>query len=539
MVSDEELEEVGGGQELQNLMDTDLFFVDDAQGAPSDEQPSLDFAKDMGEQSEVSDAEDKEEKSEQENASEQSENDEELVEPEPVASTSTSRKAPAWIDSDDTNISVSLADNARLRKLRDTPSDNVVGGREYERRLRRQFERINPTPDWAQKARSKLHPTRQKRRRLSVSSDEEEKMQEDEALGDLLGDTGGILGPRPKKLAPGTLSIERLRDANLAAPSEGAIKAVQFHPSAQIPVLLTASEDRRLRFFNVDGHTNPHLQTVHIPDLPITTALFHPTGTNVLLTGPRPYFYTYDLQSGSASRSPRGLWGTTFSGDQMKEGSMEICAFNPTGEVLAVAGRKGYVHLVDWRSGTGQVVGSVKMNSVVKGVWWARGGAGAELMSLGEDAEVYVWDVGTRRCTKRWKDEGGFGATTITGDRAGQYLGIGSRHGIVSVYGSDAAPTSDSKRPKPLKTIGNLTTSISSVKFNHDSQLLAIASNTKKDQMRIIHLPSLTAYSNWPTFGTPLGHVTSIDFSTGSEYVAIGNSRGRALLYHLRDFAQQ
>ena len=124
----------------------------------------------------------------------------------------------------------------------------------------------------------------------------------------------------------------------------------------------------------------------------------------------------------------------------MKEGSMEICAFNPTGEVLAVAGRRGYVHLVDWRSGTGQVVGSVKMNSAVKSVWWARGGSGAELMSLGEDAEVYVWDVGTRRCTRRWKDEGGFGATMITGDRAGQYLGIGYVHRILSCTLSHCCP---------------------------------------------------------------------------------------------------
>ena len=106
---------------------------------------------------------------------------------------------------------------------------------------------------------------------------------------------------------------------------------------------------------------------------------------------------------------------------------MEICSFDPTGEVLAVAGRRGYVHLVDWRSGTGQVVGSVKMNSAVKGLWWARGPGGStgELMSLGEDAEVYVWSVGERRCIRRWKDEGGYGATVFGGDRAGQYLGIG------------------------------------------------------------------------------------------------------------------
>ena len=159
----------------------------------------------------------------------------------------------------------------------------------------------------------------------------------------------------------------------------------------------------------------------------MTTALFHPAGSSILLTGNRPYFYTYDLQSGSAQRSPRGLWGTTFSGNEMKEGSMEICSFDPTGEVLAVAGRRGYIYLVDWRSGTGQVVGSVKMNSTVKGIWWARGPGGGrgELMSLSEDAEVYVWDVAERRCIQRWKDEGGFGSTTIAGDRAGQFLGLG------------------------------------------------------------------------------------------------------------------
>lgn len=109
----------------------------------------------------------------------------------------------------------------------------------------------------------------------------------------------------------------------------------------------------------------------------------------------------------------------------MNDGSMEICAFDPTGEVLAVAGRRGYVHLVDWRSGSGQVVGSVKMNSGVKGLWWTRGSGRSELMSLGEDAEVYVWDVGEKRCVKRWTDEGGYGSQIVGGDRSGQYLGIG------------------------------------------------------------------------------------------------------------------
>ena len=64
-----------------------------------------------------------------------------------------------------------------------------------------------------------------------------------------------------------------------------------------------------------------------------------------------------------------------------------------------------------------------------------------------------------------------------------------SRSGIVNLYGSDATSSSSHVRPKPLKAIGNLTTSITSARFNHDSQLLAIASNVKKDQMRLVCLP--------------------------------------------------
>lgn len=160
-----------------------------------------------------------------------------------------SRKAPAWTDPDDADLTVSLASKARLRKLRDALAEDEVTGKDYERKLRRQFEKINPTPEWATKARSKLHPSKQKRRRLSHSSDEESQLEDD--LPDLLTSTGGILGPKSQALQQGTLSIERLRDANLSARAEGAVKAVQFHPSTQVPVMLAASEDRRLRLFNV------------------------------------------------------------------------------------------------------------------------------------------------------------------------------------------------------------------------------------------------------------------------------------------------
>jgi U3 small nucleolar RNA-associated protein 18 len=168
------------------------------------------------------------------------------------------------------------------------------------------------------------------------------------------------------------------------------------------------------------------VQTLHIPALPVTNAQFHPSGSSVLLTGHRPFYYTYDLQSGATTRSPRGLWGTTFAnGDNAAAAdlSMHVCAFNGGGDVLAVAGRRGYVHLVDWRSGAGQVVGDVKANTGVRALWWLPNGH--ELITLGEDAEAYLWDVRARRCVHRWKDDGGFGSRVLAGDRSGGYLAVG------------------------------------------------------------------------------------------------------------------
>ncbi|TFY60977.1 hypothetical protein EVJ58_g4796 [Rhodofomes roseus] len=546
VVSDEDDEDVDqrGEKELQNMLDTDLFFVDDAVGQRPDldvqSEPDAEQSNDEDEDAwtgEEATRSTHENRSEKEGDDESQSDDEES---EAEAPTASKRKGPAWTDPDDPSLQVSLAGEKRRRKLRDAATEDVVGGRDYERRLRRQFEKINPTPEWAAAARKKLRPTKAKRRRPSTSSASE--TDEDEALPDVLADAKGVLqqGRKANAIPQGILSIERLRDANLAAKSEGEVKAVQFHPSPEVPVLLVASADRRLRLFNINGHTNPHLQTVHIPELPVTTAMFHPGGTSILLTGPRPFYYTYDLMSGTTLRSPRGLWGTTFANTNpaAQDASMEICAFEPSGEVLAVAGRGGQIHLVDWQAGQGQVVGNVKMNSAVKSLWWATDGSG-QLMTLGEDSEVYVWDVGERKCVKRWKDDGGFGSRLMQGGNAGRYLATGSRTGIVNVYGSEGVSPLGSNNPKPLKTLGNLTTAITSLRFNHNSQLLAIASNTKKDQMRMIHLPTLTAFSNWPTSSTPLGHVTSVDFSARSEYVAIGNNRGRVLLYQLKDFSAQ
>jgi U3 small nucleolar RNA-associated protein 18 len=166
--------------------------------------------------------------------------------------TQPTRTRAAWADPDDTTLNVSLAASNRLRKLRDAPSEDIVGGREYERRLRRQYEKINPTPDWAVTARKKTRP---KRPRSSSGSEGSDESDHGDSVQELFKSTNGITRVHKKGTLPqGTLAIERLRDANQAAASEGEVKVVRFHPSPQVPVLLTAGADRRARLFNVRWH---------------------------------------------------------------------------------------------------------------------------------------------------------------------------------------------------------------------------------------------------------------------------------------------
>ncbi|KAM6497715.1 WD40-repeat-containing domain protein [Amanita muscaria] len=595
--------ETGEGQ-LQHLADSDLFFIDDGAPAPvHDASPGA-------EQSEDQDEEDEEEQESRKSL-------------KPTKSKPKARQA-AWTDPSDEPLTISIAhSHKRLRKLRDAPDEDVLTGKEYESRLRRQFERINPEPTWASKAR-KTARQRKKGKVLGYESQESESEEEEDEEGedmlDLVNTSAGILATGKRRTAAGNvilppeqIAIERLRDANQSVQQSngGQVKVVAFHPSDKVPVLCVGTTDRRIRLFNVDGHTSPLLQTLHVPSLPITSqtsAQFHPSGSSILLAGSRPYFFTHDLQSGVTKRHSRGLWGTTFSAisdttaallssssnshkrtrstfsskstfgldeESGKKGDnnsksrgggegMDLTAFSPyPGDILAVAGRGGHVHFVDWKSGSGQVVASVKCGASgggVKGLWWvpptqslspfgslheeaSSTSSRPHLAVLSGDAEVYLWDVGTRRCVRRWKDEGGFrGAGKVMAGAIGHggdgWLAIGSNSGLVNVYGADSFSHDAelTQNPKPLKSVANLVTPISTLRFNHDAQLLAIASQEKKDAMRLIHLPSLTSFANWPTSSTPLGHVTAVDFSARSEYIAIGNTRGRVLLYHLRDY---
>lgn len=137
---------------------------------------------------------------------------------------------PAWEDSDDEQLVVSLASVPQLRKLRETVDDDMVNGREYARRLRKQYERLYPAPAWATHATGKAA----KKRRRTMDDDESGEDSasdmdlDDEDLSaqplarllkdaDLLSRTSTSTAKR-RKLQAGTVDIQRLKDVIKSGP---------------------------------------------------------------------------------------------------------------------------------------------------------------------------------------------------------------------------------------------------------------------------------------------------------------------------------
>jgi U3 small nucleolar RNA-associated protein 18 len=84
----------------------------------------------------------------------------------------------------------------------------------------------------------------------------------------------------------------------------------------------------------------------------------------------------------------------------------------------------------------------------------------------------------------------------------------------------------------------NLTTSITDLKFNPTSQMLAFCSKWKKNAVKIIHIPSFTVYQNFPGAAEGiLKYSFNLDFSRPSgEYLAMGNDEGKVHLWHMPYF---
>ncbi|XP_047088384.1 U3 small nucleolar RNA-associated protein 18 homolog [Lolium rigidum] len=415
-------------------------------------------------------------------------------------------RKPAWVDDEEDRTEVDIVKVARLRKLRKEADERVISGREYEARLRGQHAKLNPFTGWADMDRKAPLP--------DAESDEEEG-----GVDNALRNNDELVVKGTAKLLPGMLDFSRLVNANAQDPSSGPINSVQFHRNGQL--MLVAGLDKHLRFFQIDGKRNPKIQSIFIEDCPVHKASFLPDGSEVILSGRRKFFYSFDLVKAAVSKIGP-LTGR-------EEKSLESFEISPDSKTIAFVGNEGYILLVSTK--TKQLIGTLKMNGNVRSLAFADGGN--QLLSSGGDGHVYHWDLRTRKCMHKATDEGSLTGLSLCTSPDSSYFATGSSSGIVNVYKRDEFL--GGKR-KPLKTIENLTTDIGQMKFNHDAQILAICSGKERNGMRLVHVPSFTVYQNWPGPRFSLQYPRCLDFSPGSGFLSVGHAGGKVLLYKLHHY---
>ncbi|XP_008269505.3 U3 small nucleolar RNA-associated protein 18 homolog [Oryctolagus cuniculus] len=416
------------------------------------------------------------------------------------------RKKPVWVDEEDEDEEMVDMVNNRFRKdMMKNASESKLSKDKLQKRLKEEFQHaMGGVPAWAENKKRK------------TSSDDES---EDE--DDLLQRTGNFISTSAS-LPRGILKMKNCQHANAERPTTAQITSVQFHPRAQ--VVMVAGLDNAISLFQVDGKTNPKIQSIYLEKFPIFKACFSANGEEVLATSTHSkVLYVYDMLAGKLIpvHQVRGL----------KEKIVRSFEVSPDGSFLLINGVAGYFHLLSMK--TRELIGSMKINGRVAASTFSSDSK--KIFASSGDGEVYVWDVNSRKCLNRFVDEGSLYGLSIATSRNGQYVASGSSCGVVNIYSQDSCL--QETNPKPIKAIMNLVTGVSSMAFNPTTEILAIASEKMKEAVRLVHLPSCTVFSNFPVVKKNISHVHTLDFSPRSGYFALGNEKGKALMYRLHHYS--
>lgn len=520
-VQNSDSEDSESDNEIGKVMDDQLFFVDDGELNVDDED-----AMDIDDENEQASG------SDYSNESEENESD-------------------AWVDSDDDRLQITVTENNRSKKLRKSHVESQINGREYLQRLRSQFEKIYPKPNWIEdEDDSELDNDSE-----NESGDYDNVIDGDiNALTKILERTYNYTTANSKLLPPQTLDITRLKDANASHPSHSAIQSLSFHSTK--PILLTGGYDRTLRIYHIDGKANHLITSVHIKGTPVQTCSFYSSQDGkeqkVYTGGRRRYMHAWDLSNNNTSVAKIDKISRLY-GHQDTQRSFEkfkLAHFQDANGachgLICLQGNNGWVNIL--HSSTGVWLQGCKIEGAISDFCidykpQQNGHFHTILIATNTYGEVWEFNLNENGNTvRKWKDDGGVGITkiqvgggsTISSPKKriipNRWIAIGSDSGFVNVYDRQ----SDSQRP--VFTLDQLTTSISSLEFSPDGQMLCIASRATKDALRLVHLATGTVFSNWPTSGTPLGKVTSVAFSPQGEMLAVGNEQGKVRLWRLNHY---
>ena len=107
---------------------------------------------------------------------------------------------------------------------------------------------------------------------------------------------------------------------------------------------LVAGLNGTASLFQVDGKTNPKIQTVNFQNFPIKCARFSADGREFLVGSQHhPHLFAYDMMAGKIGKV---RWNRAGEAAATNSQAFEV---SPDGQLLAVRGRAGAIHLLSAR----------------------------------------------------------------------------------------------------------------------------------------------------------------------------------------------
>lgn len=316
----------------------------------------------------------------------------------------------AWKDEEDDNIKINLNSKNRLKKLKsDGNGNNIVSAKDFQEKLREQFDKLNNKSaiyNWA---------TSKKDKNLSDNDSENETKQKSE-LDNLMKTSKNFTDTVDSKDS-NILKISQMQDLNKDFSHKSIISAIEFSPIKE-NLAFTAGLDEKLKIFAINETENKsnNLKVINTQDLPIHSAKFTNNGTEILISGKKKHFFVYDLEANKLERCP-----SLFSNKHVY--SLEKMFIGQ--EQFAFGTQEGYIILHDIKNKCFRY--DIKINGSVNSVCFDRNGI--NLYAVGDQSEIYIFDLRKyRTCVNKINDVGNFNTVCMDISRDNYYIATGNKY---------------------------------------------------------------------------------------------------------------
>ncbi|CAB3403132.1 unnamed protein product [Caenorhabditis bovis] len=415
------------------------------------------------------------------------------------------KETAVWKDEDDDDLTIAVPQKVKktfkvdLKRITDE-DDKELDSKQYIGRLQEAFRRRHGgVPKWAQKI--------------------EENHDEDS----LLTSAAGYI-EKDAKLPKTTIKTTLLKDFNIGRRKKHSINALKFHKMR--PVLITADSSGTVQLYKVglEARQDHFLQSAQFGKFPIDCMEIAQTGHAVICSSSlQEYLMQYNMETTKVTqlRLPKSV----------PKGGISKFNISYDSEFLAIAGQNSHVYIL--QATTMEHIKTISLPSNAKTIKFFPG-VTREIWIQCENGQIVMADIlATSQHT--FADEGTIHGTCMAISNSGDYFATGNDTGIVNVY--DGATCRNTENPAPLFHVDNLVTAISSIAISSDAQYMAIASDVKDNQIRLVHMQSQTTFKNFPDRFGKVSKAKCVDISPRGGFVAVGNGDGKLHLFNIHHFS--